>query len=77
MKNYKINIRDLVKSFIENGIESYFTSDEEKEVLKNLTQEEIDQIVYDVWDDESIRMTIDKCINWYTFHPRRGKKNEE
>ena len=76
MKNYKINIEWLVKNFIENGKDSYFSTDEEKEILKNLNEEEIDQIVYDVWNDGEIRETIDKCISWYVFHNRRGKKNE-
>lgn len=77
MKNYKINIGNLVDDYLEKRLSrDSVSTEEDKQYLRSLTQEEIEVIKYQVWDDQAIREYIDNTIRWFVYSKKRKEEKE-
>lgn len=61
---------DEINYFIDDYINDEFEDDEDKKVLKEITDEDKRDVVDRLINDDEINQTINEAIRYYLFHRR-------
>ena len=71
MSNFEKAYMDEVNYFIEYYLEDEFEDEDDKKVLKEITDEDKKQVVEMLLNDNEINQAINEGIRYYLFH-RKG-----
>lgn len=72
MSNFEKAYMDEVNYFIEYYLEDEFENEDNKKVLKEITDEDKKQVVDMLLNDNEINQAINESIRYYLFH-RKGE----
>ena len=70
MSNWELAYKDEIDWFIETFMDDEFEDDEDKKILKEITDEDKKDIIDNLLNDNEINNTINGAIRYYLFHRR-------
>ena len=68
MSNWEKAYLDEIECFIEEYLDDEFEDDEDKEILKNITDKDKKDVVNKLLDDDELNQAINEAIRYYLFH---------
>ena len=71
MSNWEKAYLDEIECFIDEYLDDEYEDDEDKEILKNITDQDKRNIVEQLLNDDEINQAMNEAIRYYLFHIKR------
>ena len=68
MSNWEKTFLEEINLFIEDYLDDEFEDEENKKILRDMTEEKKKDVVYKILNDDEINQTINEAIRYYLFH---------